>query len=218
MSSEVEAKLRITEIFYSLQGESTFAGLPTVFVRLTGCPLRCQYCDTDYAFKGGQWLQISDILTAVLQYQTKYICVTGGEPLAQPNCIKLLNCLVDADLQVSLETSGSFDLTAVNPKVVKIMDLKTPDSGESTKNRWQNIELLQITDQVKFVICSQTDFDWSLQIIKKYNLNQRCEVLLSPSYQQVSATELAEWILKARAPVRLQIQMHKYLWGDKQGV
>jgi 7-carboxy-7-deazaguanine synthase len=210
--------LRITEIFYSLQGETSLMGLPTVFIRLTGCPLRCQYCDTAYAFKGGKQLTIAEILARVSEYHPRYVTVTGGEPLAQKPCLELLTALCDLQYVVSLETSGALDVSAVDPRVIKILDLKTPGSGEVEKNLYENLQYLSVQDQIKMVLCDQTDYQWAKEQITKYNLSQICEVLLSPSYEQQSATELAEWILKDNLPVRMQIQLHKYLWGNKPGV
>ena len=210
-------KLRITEIFYSLQGESRTSGLPTVFIRLTGCPLRCQYCDTDYAFSGGHWMNTKDILNEVKQYKTSYITVTGGEPLAQPACVGLLRDLCDRDYQVSLETSGALSLEHVDPRVTKIMDLKTPASSECDKNKWDNLQWISNKDQIKFVICDEQDYLWSKQQVADHNLNDRCEVLFSPSSEQLSATRLADWILQDQLPVRFQIQLHKILWGNLPG-
>lgn len=209
--------LRITEIFYSLQGETNTVGLPTVFIRLTGCPLRCQYCDTEYAFKGGEQYSLDKILATVGQYNTRYVTITGGEPLAQPNCIALLEKLCDANYQVSLETSGAMDVAAVDPRVVKVIDIKTPDSKEVERNLLSNLQHVNEHDQIKFVICSREDYDWCKQFIAEYELNGQ-QLLFSPSYQQISATDLADWILVDQLPVRLQIQLHKILWGDKPGV
>lgn len=209
--------LRITEIFHSLQGETRTVGLPTVFVRLTGCPLRCRYCDTAYAFHGGAPMTLPEILTEVAKYQPRYVTVTGGEPLAQKGCLDLLTALCDAGYEVSLETSGALDVSAVDRRVVKVVDLKTPASGEVEKNRYGNVEHLTRQDQVKFVLCDRDDYLWAKAALEKYDLTRRCEVLFSPSYQQLSATGLADWILEDRLPVRMQIQLHKYLWGDAQG-
>lgn len=210
-------RLRISEIFYSLQGETRTVGLPTVFVRLTGCPLRCQYCDTAYAFHGGDWRELDAILAEIQKYQTRYVTVTGGEPLAQKACLTLLKHLCDAGYEVSLETSGALDVSEVDPRVIKVVDIKTPGSEEVEKNHWQNIRHLLAHDQVKFVICDQADYEWSKQIIQQYQLPDRCQVLFSPSYQQIEPGMLADWILRDQLPVRMQIQLHKYLWGDVKG-
>jgi len=209
--------LRITEIFYSLQGESTFVGLPTVFIRLTGCPLRCQYCDTTYAFKGGKHWTVDEILQEVRRYNTPYICVTGGEPLAQPQCLGLLETLCNAGLRVSLETSGALDISQVDPRVVRVMDIKTPDSNESERNLWSNLDSLNQQDQLKFVICSRDDYEWSRQQVKDRNLMDICPVLFSPSHQEVPAADLADWILADQLHVRYQLQLHKVLWQDTPG-
>lgn len=211
------AQCRITEIFYSLQGESRTVGLPTVFVRLTGCPLRCGYCDTEYAFHGGQKMDISDIVAEVAAYQPRYVTVTGGEPLAQSTCLELLTELCDLGLEVSLETSGAMDISKVDSRVSRVMDLKTPGSGEVSKNRYGNIELLNAHDQLKFVICDRSDYEWSVGKINEYDLAQRCELLFSPEHGNLPATDLAEWIIADNLPVRMQIQLHKYLWNDAQG-
>ena len=210
-------KLRMTEIFYSLQGETRTVGIPTVFVRLTGCPLRCQYCDTSYAFQGGSWYEMDQILKEIAQYRVHYVTVTGGEPLAQKSCIHLLKILCDAGYQVSLETSGALSVAEVDARVVKVIDIKTPGSGEEHKMHWENLSYLLPHDQVKFVICSHSDYEWSKSIVVKYQLREVCEVLFSPSYQQIAANQLADWILKDQLPVRFQIQLHKYLWGDVPG-
>jgi 7-carboxy-7-deazaguanine synthase len=209
--------LRITEIFYSLQGESNTVGLPTVFVRLTGCPLRCGYCDTAYAFSGGEKKSLSDIITQVDSYQAKYITVTGGEPLAQPACLLLMSQLLDKDYIVSLETSGALDISGVDNRVVKVMDLKTPSSGELNKNRYENIQFLEAKDQLKFVIGTEEDYNWAKSMLLQYDLIQRCQVLFSPVMGQMSPTFLAEKILQDKLLVRFQIQLHKYLWDDAQG-
>ncbi|WP_333878701.1 7-carboxy-7-deazaguanine synthase QueE [Methylobacter sp.] len=209
--------LRVTEIFYSLQGESNTVGLPTVFIRLTGCPLRCVYCDTTYAFTGGEKIRIDAIVAQAEQYGTPYITVTGGEPLAQPGCLELMTKLLDKGYVVSLETSGALDVSEVDPRVVKVMDLKTPSSGELSKNRYQNIEYLSEKDQVKFVIGNDEDYDWSKTILTEYDLPNRCDILFSPVMGQQNPTELAEKILKDRLPVRFQLQLHKILWDDAQG-
>lgn len=210
--------LRITEIFYSLQGEARTVGLPTVFVRLTGCPLRCQYCDSAYAFSGGEVLSLPDILNRVAAYTPRYVTVTGGEPLAQPNCIPLLTSLCDLGYEVSLETSGALDVSKVDPRVVKVVDLKTPDSGEMHRNLYENIPHLSPHDQVKFVLCSRRDYDWARAKLLEFGLVERVQdVLFSPSFGQLNPTELAEWILKDRLLVRMQIQLHKLLWADAAG-
>ncbi|QDL04515.1 7-carboxy-7-deazaguanine synthase [Pseudomonas aeruginosa] len=216
--ADMQQTLRITEIFYSLQGETRTAGLPTVFVRLTGCPLRCHYCDTAYAFSGGEIVSLDAILERVAAYKPRYICVTGGEPLAQPNCIPLLERLCDAGYEVSLETSGALDVSRVDPRVSKVLDLKTPGSGEVGRNRYENIPLLTANDQVKFVVCSREDYDWAVSKLIEYRLEQRTgEVLFSPSHRQVDARELADWIVADNLPVRLQLQLHKILWNDEPG-
>lgn len=209
--------LRITEIFHSLQGESNTVGLPTVFIRLTGCPLRCVYCDTAYAFTGGSRIDIDAILEQVEQYATRHVTVTGGEPLAQPACIELMTKLADLDYLVSLETSGALDVSGVDARVVKVMDLKTPSSGELSKNRYENIPYLTDKDQVKFVIGNDEDYQWSKAILDEYDLLNRCQILFSPVMGQQNPTELAEKILHDRLPVRFQIQLHKLLWDDAQG-
>ncbi len=209
--------LRITEIFYSLQGESNTVGLPTVFIRLTGCPLRCVYCDTAYAFTGGKKIKIAEIIVQAEQYGTKYITVTGGEPLAQPACLELITQLLDKGFVVSLETSGAIDISAVDPRAIKVMDLKTPSSGELSKNLYQNIHFLNTQDQVKFVIGNDEDYDWSKSALTEHGLLDRCDILFSPVMGQQNPTELAEKILQDRLPVRFQIQLHKLLWDDAQG-
>ena len=209
--------LRITEIFLSLQGESRSVGIPTVFVRLTGCPLRCQYCDTAYAFHGGESISINDVMQRVAEYSVRHVTVTGGEPLAQKNCLPLLTQLCDSGYEVSLETSGAITVDGVDSRVSKVMDFKTPGSGEAAKNRFANVEFLNTHDQVKFVICDRADYEWSKQVTLEQRLTERCEVLYSPSAQQLPARELADWILADRLPVRFQIQLHKHLWGDEPG-
>lgn len=210
--------LRITEIFYSLQGEARTVGLPTVFVRLTGCPLRCGYCDTEYAFSGGEMQSLEQIVATVAGYQPRYVTVTGGEPLAQKNCIRLLRTLCDADYEVSLETSGAMSVAEVDPRVVKVLDLKTPGSGEVQRNDFSNIPLLTANDQVKFVICDRADYDWARFKLDEYQLSERVsDVLFSPSFGQLGGRELAEWILQDNLPVRLQLQLHKLLWHDAPG-
>ncbi len=210
-------RLRVSEIFYSLQGETRTVGLPTVFVRLTGCPLRCQYCDTAYAFQGGGWMSLADILEKVAEYSPRYVTLTGGEPMAQKGAISLLSQLCDAGYEVSLETSGAMPLNEVDPRVVKVVDIKTPGSKEVDKNHWDNLNILQPHDQIKFVLCSEADYLWAKQIILDYNLNEKCEILLSPSYTELHPGLLADWIVADRLQVRLQVQLHKYLWGDVQG-
>ncbi|MCX7125535.1 MAG: 7-carboxy-7-deazaguanine synthase QueE [Gammaproteobacteria bacterium] len=209
--------LKITEIFFSLQGETRTVGLPTVFIRLTGCPLRCQYCDTAYAFSGGENISIDEIIKSLEKYNTKYLTVTGGEPLAQKNCLVLLTKLCDLGYLVSLETSGAMSISDVDSRVVKIVDIKTPASLESSKNNFENIAYLLPQDQIKFVICDRHDYDWSKKIISQFELNKKCEVLFSPSYQQLSNQDLANWILADQLPVRFQLQLHKVIWGDVPG-
>lgn len=210
--------VRITEIFYSLQGESRTIGLPTVFVRLTGCPLRCQYCDTAYAFHGGKSLPLQEVLDEVARYQPRYVCVTGGEPLAQKSCWPLLEQLCDAGYQVSLETSGAMSTEGVDPRVVKVVDLKTPDSGEQGRNDYDNMQRLNPHDQVKFVICSRQDYEWARFAIDQYALSAKVsDILFSPSHGQVSPRDLAEWILADNLAVRMQLQMHKIIWNDEPG-
>ena len=210
-------RLKITEIFFSLQGESKTVGLPTVFIRLTGCPLRCQYCDTAYAFTGGQWMSFDEIIKTVQSYQTKYITVTGGEPLAQAQCLNLLKELCDLNYHVSIETSGALDIRNIDARVSKVMDIKTPGSKEESKNIYDNINYLTESDEVKFVICSEDDYEWSKRTLNDYRLNEKCEVLFSPSQGEQDVTDLADWILRDQLPVRLQVQLHKYLWGNVAG-
>ncbi len=210
--------LRIFEIFHSLQGESSRVGLPTVFVRLTGCPLRCGYCDTEYAFHGGSTKSFEEILANVASYQAQYVCVTGGEPLAQKGCHALLKMLCDAGYQVSIETSGAMDISQVDRRVSVIMDIKTPGSGEVGKNLWSNISALEAKDEVKFVLVDRADYDWAKQILAQYDLTQKCPVLLSPVYKTLPPADLATWVLEDRLPVRMQVQLHKILWGEKAGV
>lgn len=209
--------LRISEIFYSLQGETSRVGLPTVFVRLTGCPLRCGYCDTAYAFTGGENLSLAEILNQVACYQTNYVTVTGGEPLAQKACLDLLTALCDAQYSVSLETSGALDLSKVDARVSKVMDIKTPGSGEVAKNNWSNLAYLKQHDEIKFVLCDQADYQWACEIIHTRQLQQICPVLLSSVYGSLDPATLAAWILRDSLPVRMQIQMHKLLWGEGPG-
>lgn len=213
----VAERLRITEIFLSLQGEARDCGWPTVFVRLTGCPLRCQYCDTAYAFHGGQWLEINAILSQVARHGVRHVCVTGGEPLAQKRCLGLLQRLCDAGYAVSLETSGAIDISQVDPRVSRVLDLKTPGSGEVDRNLWPNLALLTAHDQLKFVLCDRADFDWACAIVAEHRLHERCDVLFSPSHTQLQPRDLADWIVAEKPPVRLQMQLHKLLWGDEPG-
>jgi 7-carboxy-7-deazaguanine synthase len=210
-------RLKITEIFHSLQGEADTVGVPTVFVRLTGCPLRCQYCDTAYAFHGGEWWEMEAILTRVREFATRYVCVTGGEPLAQKGCVELLTLLCDAGLRVSLETSGAMELQGVDPRVIKVVDVKTPGSGEERRNRYEELRGLAPQDLVKFVICDRSDYEWSRGKLRELALSERCTVLFSPSHEQLAARDLADWILADQLPVRFQIQLHKYLWGNVPG-
>ncbi len=210
--------LRITEIFCSLQGESSLVGLPTVFVRLTGCPLRCGYCDTSYAFKGGETRALDSILDEVAAFGTEHVTVTGGEPLAQRDCLELLVALCDAGYRVSLETSGALDIADVDDRVKRVMDIKTPSSGEVDRNLWSNLELLTSDDEVKFVIADRDDYDWSKALLLEHALLSRCCVLFSPVYEALEARKLADWIVIGRLPVRFQIQLHKLLWGDRPGV
>lgn len=210
-------RLRISEIFHSLQGESVTVGLPTVFIRLTGCPLRCQYCDTSYAFQGGELMSLEQIVERTASYNCTHVCVTGGEPLAQPGCITLLQALCDAGYQVSLETSGARDLAAVDTRVMIVMDLKTPGSQECEKNLFSNLAFIKPQDQIKFVLCDRKDYDWACQIIYEYQLTEKTQVLFSPSWQQLDATQLANWIIKDGLRVRFQLQLHKILWNDAPG-
>ena len=207
--------LNITEIFYSLQGEAKEVGIPTVFVRLTGCPLRCNYCDTAYAFKGNNPLSIEQILSEIAKYKTHYVCVTGGEPMAQSNCLGLLDALIEKGYKVSMETSGSIDISEVNKNVSIVMDLKTPSSTEQHQNRYENIALLENKDQLKFVIASRSDFEWCCSILENNEILS--DVLFSPVYESLKPAQLADWILEEQLNVRLQVQLHKLLWGDQQG-
>jgi Organic radical activating enzymes len=210
-------RLKITEIFFSLQGEANTVGWPTVFVRLTGCPLRCQYCDTAYAFHGGQWREIDDIVAEVARHGVRHVCVTGGEPLSQKRCLLLLKKLCDAGHDVSLETSGAIDIADVDPRVSRVVDLKTPGSGEMARNRLENLPLLTARDQVKFVLCGRADYEWARGMLAEHRLAERCDVLFSPSKSELEPRELADWIIADRLPVRFQMQLHKLLWNDEPG-
>ena len=210
-------RVKLTEIFLSIQGEADSVGWPTVFVRLTGCPLRCQYCDTQYAFYGGEWQDLGQVLARVGSFATRHVCVTGGEPLAQKHCLTLLESLCDAGYHVSLETSGAIDIGRVDARVTRVVDVKTPGSGEVARNQLENLQLLRPEEQIKFVICDRGDFDWARDLVRSRQLNDTCTVLFSPSYGQLEPRQLAEWILEERLPVRLQVQLHKYLWGDVPG-
>jgi 7-carboxy-7-deazaguanine synthase len=211
------SRLKVTEVFHSLQGEADSVGVPTVFIRLTGCPLRCQYCDTAYAFHGGEWRTIDDLTRQVHELGSRYVCVTGGEPLAQKVCVELLRRLCDEGFRVSLETSGAMPLEDVDARVVLVVDVKTPGSGEERRNLYGELDRLQSKDQTKFVICSREDYEWSRAKVQELKLADRCSVLFSPSHEQLAARELADWILEDRLPVRFQIQLHKYLWGNVPG-
>ena len=212
-----DTSLKITEVFYSLQGESNTVGLPTVFVRLTGCPLRCVYCDTEYAFTGGERMSQADILATVAGFNAQHVTVTGGEPLAQPACLPLLTALCDAGYAVSLETSGALAIAAVDPRVSRVMDLKTPASAECHRNKWDNVPLLTMHDQVKFVIADRVDYEWSVDTLRRYNLVERTQVLFSPSHGVLAPRQLAEWVLADRLSVRMQVQLHKVIWGEEPG-
>lgn len=211
------ARVKLTEVFLSIQGEADSVGWPTVFVRLTGCPLRCQYCDTQYAFYGGEWFSIDQVLERVESFGTRHVCVTGGEPLAQKGCLPLLQRLCDAGHRVSLETSGAIDVSQVDARVVRVVDVKTPASGEVGRNRYENLDVLRADEQVKFVLCSREDFEWARDFVRERKLYERCTVLFSPSYGQLEPRDLAQWVLDERLPVRLQVQLHKVLWGDTPG-
>jgi len=215
--TETGVSLRITEIFHSLQGETSRVGLPTVFIRLTGCPLRCHYCDTAYAFTGGKNMTLQVIIDEVKRHSTRYVTVTGGEPMAQKNCLPLLRMLCDAGYQVSLETSGALDVSAVDKRVMKILDIKTPASGEVEKNLWSNLDFINTHDEIKFVICDEADYAWAKHTMLEKNMGTKCAVLFSPSQGQLSATFLADWILRDNLNVRMQLQMHKILWGNVAG-
>lgn len=211
-------KLKVYEIFHSIQGESSRIGLPTVFVRLTGCPMRCVYCDTAYAFSGGSNIEIADILAKVSEFGAKYVTVTGGEPLAQKDCHVLLKELCDARYSVSLETGGAIDTVNVDTRVSVILDVKTPGSGEVENNVWSNLAHLKNSDEVKFVLCSRADYEWAKELLATHHITDKCPVIFSPVYGQVNPTELAEWVLADKLPVRMQVQLHKVLWGEKSGV
>ncbi|MBA4143327.1 MAG: 7-carboxy-7-deazaguanine synthase QueE [Nitrosospira sp.] len=217
MHSATVSSLRISEIFFSLQGETSRVGFPTVFVRLTGCPLRCGYCDTEYAFYGGKRMAISAILAEVANYAVRYVTVTGGEPLAQKECPALLRLLADAGYSISLETSGALDVSAVDTRVSKIMDIKTPGSGEVEKNRWSNLQHLSSHDEVKFVLCDESDYSWAVDVIRERQLDRLCPILFSPVHGELEPAELAAWVLRDRVPVRVQVQLHKLLWGGEPG-
>lgn len=209
--------LRVAEIFHSLQGETSRSGLPTVFVRLSGCPLRCSYCDTAYAFVGGETMELAAVMERVATFQTPYVTVTGGEPLAQQACLPLLRSLCDAGYSVSLETGGALDISAVDTRVSRILDIKTPGSGEEAKNRWQNLEWLASRDEIKLVLCDEADYLWARGQLRERRLAERCAVLFSPAVGRLEPAQLADWILRDRLPVRMQIQLHKYLWGEGPG-
>ena len=214
---ERAGRLRVTEVFSSLQGEAASQGRPTCFIRLTGCPLRCVYCDTEYAFTGGEWAGLGTLLERAAEAGLDHVCVTGGEPLAQPATPELLRRLCDAGYAVSLETSGALDVSAVDPRVTKVIDLKTPASGEAGRNRYENLQALAPADQVKFVLCDRADYDWAKETVARYRLTERCEVLMTPAYGRLEPRTLAEWVLADRLPVRFQIQLHKLLWGETAG-
>jgi 7-carboxy-7-deazaguanine synthase len=211
------SRLKITETFVSIQGEADAVGWPTFFIRLTGCPLRCTYCDTEYAFHGGQWREVLALVEAARESGVRHVCVTGGEPLAQRACLELLTALCDAGYEVSLETSGALDVAGVDPRVSRVVDVKTPASGESERNRLENLPLLGPRDQVKFVLCSRADYDWAREFLREHGATIHAPVLLSPSWGQLEPRELAEWMLEDRVPARLQLQLHKLLWGEAQG-
>ncbi len=211
-------RLKIFEIFYSLQGESSRVGLPTIFIRLSGCPMRCHYCDTAYAFQGGSMMTVDEIIKTIKKYDTRYVTVTGGEPLAQKEVLSLLKVLADQNYEVSLETGGGLSIKEVDPRIKIILDIKTPESGEEKKNHWDNLNLIHSKDEIKLVLCSREDYDWAKKILHQYKLTEKCDVLFSPVYQKLNATDLGNWILEDQLPVRMQIQLHKLLWGEKPGV
>jgi len=211
-------QLKIFEIFYSLQGESSRVGLPTIFIRLSGCPMRCHYCDTAYAFHGGSMMTVDEIIKTIKKYDTRYVTVTGGEPLAQKEVLSLLKVLADQNYEVSLETGGGLSIKEVDPRIKIILDIKTPESGEEKKNHWDNLNLIHSKDEIKLVLCSREDYDWAKKILHQYKLTEKCDVLFSPVYQKLNATDLGNWILEDQLPVRMQIQLHKLLWGEKPGV
>ena len=213
----MSGRLKITEIFYSLQGEADSVGFPTVFVRLTGCPLRCQFCDTAYAFHGGEWMELDAVLGKVAEYSPRHVCVTGGEPLAQKACLPLLSALCDAGYRVSLETSGAMPIGEVDARVIRVVDVKTPGSTEEKRNRYEDLALLRAEEQIKFVICDRADYDWACARLTNLRLGERCTVLFSPSAEQLPPRQLADWILEDRLPVRFQLQLHKVLWGNVAG-
>jgi 7-carboxy-7-deazaguanine synthase len=212
------AQLKIFEIFYSLQGESSRVGLPTIFIRLSGCPMRCHYCDTAYAFHGGVMMEIDSIMETIKKYDTRYVTVTGGEPLAQKEVLSLLKVLADQNYEVSLETGGGISVEEVDPRIKIILDIKTPESGEEKKNHWENLNFIHAKDEIKFVLCSREDYDWAKKILDQYQLTEKCHVLFSPVHQKLNVTDLGNWILQDQLPVRMQIQLHKLLWGEKPGV
>jgi len=216
-SANAQQRLRIAEIFHSLQGEARDVGWPTVFVRLTGCPLRCVWCDTAYAFHGGEWREIASIIDEVKAYGARHVCVTGGEPLAQKRCLDLLTQLCDAGFNVSLETSGALDVSGVDARVARVVDLKAPGSGEVARNLWSNLDVLEAKDQIKFVLADRADYDWARTVVQERAVAQRCDVLFSPVHGKLTPRELADWILADRLPVRMQVQLHKILWGEEPG-